>query len=191
MEAKNQIEDAYESAVLLINPKYPFNVGGAVRACAALGSERLHWTGDRVGFNKQVLPSEEKKEYRQQSVQFSHETDALEQLKKEGYSPVAVEIKDEAENIFYFEHPDKAVYVFGPEDGSLDREIYQQCHRFVFIPTHFCLNLAAAVNVILYDRRIKGMAGGKEAILSISNLLKNELPEIAISGRVRDGFYGK
>ena len=185
------METPYESAIILENPKHPFNVGGAVRACAAFGAKQLYWTGDRVYFDHRHLPNEEKQRHTQQSVRFAHDPNALAKLKRQGFSPVAVEVKDDAENILYFNHPDKAVYVFGPEDGSLEREIYRQCHRYVFIPTHFCLNLAATVNVLLYDRRIKGMMAGKEAILPLSDMLKDDLPEIAISGRVRDGFRGK
>ena len=45
--------------------------------------------------------------------------------------------------------------MFGPEDGSLSKGDLAACHRFVRIPTNSCLNLAAAVNVVLYDRLAK------------------------------------
>ena len=142
-------------------------------------------------FNAESLPNEEKRKFSQQSVLFSHLPDGIQALKEENYIPVAVEIKESAEHIFHFEHPLKAVYIFGPEDGSLEKDIYRECYKFVYIPSHFCLNLAAAVNIILYDRRIKGIAMGAEPILPIMEILKSELPEIAISGKVRDGFQGK
>jgi tRNA(Leu) C34 or U34 (ribose-2'-O)-methylase TrmL len=74
-----------------------------------------------------------------------------------GYTPVAVEVRDEAEPLDTFLHPDDAVYVFGPEDGSLRRGILTSCHRFLRIPTavRTPLNLAAAVNIVLYDRHVK------------------------------------
>ena len=68
---------------------------------------------------------------------------------------MAVELRPNAESLVDFEHPDEATYVFGPEDGSLPKGILSVCHRFVVIPTPHCLNLAAAVNVVLYDRRLK------------------------------------
>jgi tRNA C32,U32 (ribose-2'-O)-methylase TrmJ len=46
-------------------------------------------------------------------------------------------------------------YVFGPEDGSLSGKHLEHCHRFVVIPTRHCVNLSAAVYLILYDRMIK------------------------------------
>jgi tRNA C32,U32 (ribose-2'-O)-methylase TrmJ len=35
-------------AVALIDPKYPHNVGAALRACSCWGVGQLWWTGDRV-----------------------------------------------------------------------------------------------------------------------------------------------
>jgi tRNA(Leu) C34 or U34 (ribose-2'-O)-methylase TrmL len=32
-------------AVVLIDPKFPHNVGNALRACAVFGATRLVWTG--------------------------------------------------------------------------------------------------------------------------------------------------
>lgn len=100
-------------------------------------------------------------------------------------------MRPNAENLLFFEHPDKVAYVFGPEDDSLTRDVLQLCHRFVFIPTHYCLNLAAAINVVLYDRRVKAMTKGIEPILPLKDLVRPDLPELAISGRIRDGFEGR
>ena len=69
--------------------------------------------------------------------------------------PVAIEVRDTSENLFEFVHPEKAVYVFGPEDGSISPVQLRHCHRFVIIPAKHCLNLAMAVNTVLYDRMIK------------------------------------
>lgn len=76
----------------------------------------------------------------------------------DGATPVAVEFMDKAESLYDFQHPENAVYVFGPEDGSLGRVALSHCHRFVTIPSAHCLNLAAAVYVVLYDRMMKSHA---------------------------------
>lgn len=55
-----------------------------------------------------------------------------------------------------YTHPDRALYIFGPEDGSLDKEIRDWCEDVIYIPTTGCMNLAATVNVVLYDRLAKG-----------------------------------
>jgi tRNA(Leu) C34 or U34 (ribose-2'-O)-methylase TrmL len=57
--------------------------------------------------------------------------------------------------------------VFGPEDGSLNRAVLARCHRFVVIPTTHCTtthctNLAAAVYTVLSDRHAKRVRAGLE-----------------------------
>ena len=65
---------------------------------------------------------------------------------------VAVEICDSARPLPSFVHPERACYVFGPEDGSVPERIVGKAQAVVSIPSRFCLNLAACVNVVLYDR---------------------------------------
>jgi len=54
-----------------------------------------------------------------------------------------------------FVHPEKAFYVFGPEDGTIGQEIIDRADAVVYVPTVGCMNLAASVNVLLYDRLAK------------------------------------
>lgn len=44
---------------------------------------------------------------------------------------------------------------FGAEDQTLGSRILGGCRDVVFIPSKHCLNLAACVNVVLYDRMVK------------------------------------
>lgn len=73
-----------------------------------------------------------------------------------------VELRRNAESLIEFEHPEQELYVFGPEDGSLDRGMLARCHRFVVIPTKHCTNLSAAVYTVLYDRHAKRVRAGLE-----------------------------
>jgi len=34
--------------MILVNPKYPHNVGATIRACSCFGLPRLFWTGTRM-----------------------------------------------------------------------------------------------------------------------------------------------
>ena len=68
---------------------------------------------------------------------------------------VAVELVDGAISLVDFVHPQRAMYVFGPEDGSVPASIVAECRHVVQVPTAICMNLAAAVNVVLYDRMAK------------------------------------
>lgn len=82
--------------------------------------------------------------------------------------PVAIELRENSENLAHFEHPDNALYVFGPEDGSLGRRELQYCHRFIVIPTRHCVNLSAAVYLVLYDRALKRYQAGKEELPTLA-----------------------
>lgn len=68
---------------------------------------------------------------------------------------VAVECLDKATPLPRFTHPPRAFYVFGPEDGTLEEDILSWCTHKIYIPTRNCMNLAAAVQVVLYDRACK------------------------------------
>ena len=59
-----------------------------------------------------------------------------------------------------FVHPARAFYIFGPEDGTLDPALFAGVKRVVYVPTTGCMNLAASVNVILYDRLAKAHRAG-------------------------------
>jgi tRNA G18 (ribose-2'-O)-methylase SpoU len=65
---------------------------------------------------------------------------------------VGVELLDEAVDLPSFRHPQNAAYVFGPERGSLSPALVERCDHVVKIPTRFCINLAVAGAVVMYDR---------------------------------------
>lgn len=147
-------------AIALTNPKYRHNVGAAIRACSCWGVPKLIWSGNRVPHQDEWKNDPELSQYRlprEERMRGYYDvervrTDKFKNIILEGYTPVAVELLENAENLFDFVHPENALYIFGPEDGSLDRSILQHCHRFVKIPTQHCLNLAAAMNVVLSHR---------------------------------------
>lgn len=152
-------------AVALINPKFTHNIGQSIRAASLFGAKTLFFTGNRVITNleekqekKYRFPREERmKEYKK--VLVLHDDYFLERFNCD-ISPVAIEKRQNSERLPYFKHPKNAIYVFGPEDGSIPKSYLQHCHSFVLIPVESCLNLAAAVNVTLYDRKSKEFCNG-------------------------------
>jgi tRNA(Leu) C34 or U34 (ribose-2'-O)-methylase TrmL len=145
-------------AIVMHNPKYPHNVGAAVRAASCFGSNLILFTGERVslepsGVKGYRLPREERmKGYKDVTLI----NDQYPFNRFDGsVTPVAVELRPNAETLPLFIHPKNAVYVFGPEDGSIPQIMLKHCHRFLVIPSKHCVNLAAAIYLVLYDRLCK------------------------------------
>lgn len=73
--------------------------------------------------------------------------------------PVAVDLVAGAVPLPEYRHPERAFYVFGPEDGTLGARTLAWCRDAIMVPTSGCMNLAATVNVVLYDRMAKQQIG--------------------------------
>jgi hypothetical protein len=69
--------------------------------------------------------------------------------------PVGVDLVDGAQNLISYIHPKRAFYIFGAEDQTLGHRILSWCRDVIYVPTNRCMNLAASVNVVLYDRMAK------------------------------------
>jgi len=67
---------------------------------------------------------------------------------------IGVELLDEAVELPSFRHPLNAAYAFGPERSSLSPALVARCDHVVRIPTRFCINLAAAGAIVMYDRML-------------------------------------
>ena len=141
--------------VVLCDPKYIRNLAEAKRACAAFGENDLRWTGGRIrpdlAFRVKRLPRELRM-YKEVTVSRLEGPTSV-----HGLTPVAVEFGI-GEPLDTFEHPENAMYVFGPEDGNVPKAWLSRCHRFVHIPADYCLNLSHAVSIVLNDRRMKELS---------------------------------
>ncbi len=67
---------------------------------------------------------------------------------------VAAELTDAAVDLPSFTHPSKACYVLGRERGEVSAELMARADHVVRIPTKFCINVAQAGALIMYDRII-------------------------------------
>jgi tRNA(Leu) C34 or U34 (ribose-2'-O)-methylase TrmL len=152
-------------AIVLINPRFAHNIGMTVRLASCYGLSQVWFTGDRVRLEieqRGKLPREERMKGYRDVEMLSYER-PLEQFKN--VVPVAIEVRKDSERLQHFEHPENAVYVFGPEDGSIPDPVLRVCHRFVVIPTRHCLNLATAVSTILWDRAYKRHQRGLDDLM--------------------------
>ena len=79
---------------------------------------------------------------------------------------VGIELIDGAVNLPTFKHPVRAAYVLGPERGSLSPEMLAHCDHVIKIPTAFCINVATAGAIVLYDRTVSLGRFGQRATFS-------------------------
>lgn len=135
------------AAIGLYNPIHTENIGGALRAAYCYKASLVLVAGGKC-------KNEPEDTYRTARHIPVIKVKNFENP-PEDCAVVAVELVEEAESLIYFKHPQRALYVFGPENGSLPEEILQKATHKVQVPTHHCMNLAACVNVVLYDRLLK------------------------------------
>jgi tRNA G18 (ribose-2'-O)-methylase SpoU len=67
---------------------------------------------------------------------------------------IGIEITEDAVDLPSFTHPLAAAYVLGAERDSLSPALQARCDFIVKIPTKFCVNLAVAGAIVMYDRMI-------------------------------------
>lgn len=156
----------------LVNPKSPTNVGAVMRAAGCYGADSIRYTGERYDRAARFHTDTKGVSSR---IPLLPVADLLSDLPAE-VKVVCVELVEGATALPAFEHPDRALYVFGPEDGSLDQALIDRADSVVYVPTFGCMNLAATVNVVLYDRMAKSAdATGSDQLIRDSRDANNRV----------------
>lgn len=140
------------SCIGLVNPKTPENVGSVMRAAGCYGVNSVFYTGKRYDIAKQFCTDTKSQHLNLPLIG----VEDLRDIVPLDCVPVAVDLIEGAKPLPDYKHPPRAFYIFGPEDGTLKKEITDFCRETIYVPTNGCMNLAAAVNVIMYDRMAKG-----------------------------------
>ena len=185
--ACEQTLDASAVFIGLVNPKTPVNVGGIMRASGCYGVDGVFYTGRRYELAA-----------RSGAVQYHVDTkDAGERIPLTGVTSLLASIPADTKLICVdlvvgatplpdFVHPAKAFYVFGPEDGTIGQEIIDKADAVVYVPTVGCMNLAASVNVLLYDRLAKSHREAASLTSSLASGLPSNLSGDALIRQSRD-----
>lgn len=135
----------------LTNPKSPTNVGAVMRAAGCFQAHKVLYTGNRFDIAAKFQTDTKKVSSR---IALEKVDNFFDQVPPEA-KVVCVDLVEGAIPLMDFDHPPHAIYVFGPEDSSISQEDISKADAVVYIPTIGCLNLAATVNVLLYDRLAK------------------------------------
>ncbi|HOY68426.1 MAG TPA: TrmH family RNA methyltransferase [Candidatus Ozemobacteraceae bacterium] len=141
-----------QACIAIDHPQDPKNIGSALRAAGCFGVSLIAIAGAH---------------YRKASTDVGHqyrrtpllEVDDLRLTVPYHFVPVAVELVEDAVPLPEYEHPELAYYVFGGEHMTLGRRTLSWCRDTIYIPTRASLNLAACINVVLYDRLTKCSRG--------------------------------
>lgn len=142
----------------LVNPKGPSNVGTVMRAAGCFNANEVLYTGTRYARAAQYETKTNTDTHKSRNSIPLTQVECLVSRKTENMEVVCVELCLGATSLIEFSHPENALYIFGPEDGSISQDVIDQADHVVYIPTKDCLNLAATANVVLYDRLAKSSA---------------------------------
>ena len=139
----------------LINPKSPDNVAAVMRSAGNFRADSVFYTGKRYPLALQRNPDAPNMSRKvSQDIPIS-EVSCLIDNAPEDMEIVCVEFAENAIPLPGYQHPQKALYIFGPEDGTISQQVIDRADAVVYVPTSGCMNLSATVNVVLYDRLAK------------------------------------
>lgn len=138
-------------AIGIYNPKTEVNIGTLIRSARCLGASFVFTIGRRYVRTAAAIKHE-------RHLPVLH-FDGLEAFRdamprNDDTRIVAVEITEKSRPIQNFVHPERAIYLLGAEDNGLPEEALKGCN-VVQIPGTFCLNVAVAGSIVLYDRVAK------------------------------------
>lgn len=137
--------------IALSNPKSPINVGSVLRAAGCFGVDEVWYTGNRFDKARKFHTDTHSATNKVPLIK----KDSIAAPKADDTALICVDLVVGATPLNEFVHPENAIYWFGPEDGSLTQQQISSADAVIYIPTIGCLNLAATVNIVLYDRASK------------------------------------
>jgi len=123
-----------------------------MRAAGCFAIDGVYYTGDR--YDRAAKFHTDTKNFRRE-IPLTHVDNLVNPEIVLDASVIAIELTEGAIPLPEFVHPTAAFYILGPEDGTINQSIIDQCESVVYVPTQSSLNLAVTANIILYDRLCK------------------------------------
>lgn len=151
--------------IVLVEPRFPENIGSVARASANFGSAPISLVNPEMWEIEKASPLATKQGLRllEQIRVFDSVEKAIQDCvfcigtsaRVGGVRRETVTPKECAKEIMrYLEQGERAALLFGPEDRGLENHHLEHCHKLVTIPASpncSSLNLAQAVLLILYE----------------------------------------
>lgn len=132
----------------IMNAKTEINVGTLWRSASILGASFIFTIGRR--YQKQA--SDTMQSYRHIPLyNYENFADFYKSIPFD-CQLIGVELDEKSIPLSEFKHPERAIYLLGAEDTGLSREAIEKSHKLVQLPGNFCLNVAVAGSLIMYDR---------------------------------------
>lgn len=135
----------------LTKPKNSSNVGAVMRAAGCFRVNAVFYTGTRYDRAEKFNTDTRDALHNIPLTKVDNLLDCI----PEKVKIVCIELAEGAIPLSEYQHPENVIYIFGPEDGTIKQEVIDSADAVVYIPTVGCMNLAATVNVVLYDRLSK------------------------------------
>jgi tRNA G18 (ribose-2'-O)-methylase SpoU len=126
----------------------PMNMGNLLRSAHAFGA-KFFFT---IGAHPRAFEAKSDTSRAVHHLPVYHWANADEMALPFSCKLVGVELIEGAIDLPSFRHPPHAAYVLGPELGVLSEGLLSRCDHVIKIPTAFCINVAMAGAIVMYDR---------------------------------------
>lgn len=126
----------------------PLNLGNLVRSAHAFGASFVFTIGAHPRAYDFFADTSKSSTH----LPFYHWESVEEMRLPQDCQLVGIELMAESKDLPSFRHPTRAAYVLGPELGALSAGLIARCDHLVRIPTEFCINVAMAGAIVMYDR---------------------------------------
>ncbi|MGB0785764.1 MAG: RNA methyltransferase [Alphaproteobacteria bacterium] len=130
----------------------PGNMGNLIRSAHAFGASFVFTINP--GFSKkQLMRTDTSSTF--ETIPYYQYGDIDELNLPLGCELVVIELTKNAIPLPSFRHPRRAVYVLGPEKESISTAVLGRAQHVIQIPMKFCVNVATAGAIVLYDRLLQ------------------------------------
>jgi len=136
-----------------------FNSGSLFRTADALGVVHVYLAGRTPTPEEETVHRTSMGHHRRVAwSQFARWDDAIDRIKSDGWTMIAVEIADGAVPYFEFAFPERTCLVLGNEERGVYSSVMKQCEAAVFIPMAGkgrSLNVAVSAAIVGFHARFE------------------------------------